>query len=939
MCFQLIQVILFFIGVVKYSAPYEAYNLTNARDSTKEVTQSASETLASKEMTQSASETLVAIDVIRTDLVQQNATDSSESFPALNKPETATTLSKVSSTFSSGVKTNLSIKNLTTLTVVMTSPQHTYDIITASLMTPAAEVPPTFTMTSGKYTFTWDKTTVSPRVYQNSWCPRRCLNGNIVYINNLDKLCISPRCFPCECRRPACEIFGICCPDLTSPTYPPQHISVKVGLYSEEEVMTSKSLKHMPEIFQFFNKNFNKTSDQVSTYTVHKPTLGCDVKSSFMKFLYIRSCPPDYLGHEKTMCEIELELENITMSWYTRVIDSATGVAYKNIYCATCNGVNKPLEMSITIQCTTYMYVYNALDSTHFLKLALMDNSTCVVMQDFPTNISLLTCSEKFFPDNVISSCPNDDSTTDQDVKYSCEHLVETSNRVLISPAVYTNIFCSICATMRFPYINKCGMSGGSTGLTFRSPFDFILSSDEDITEESQSNVSLSPVCQSFEWSSPNGKCLQLFCSEGKLLGNTSCKTAISQITGLEYKIHILLLPKDTMDSEDMSGNETISTEELFHGVEAEVTIVFKDLIESAWLNIGLVMETKSRTNKIKFLWIDGTILSTKNISRDEFEIVTLERLSSFNTNNFSIVLNMKTIYGFIDGETYCNKMKSTFINLDCQIYQFSLVASSYVGVYQSSRIQLELNRILTCRYVKFDPSNYTLHIDEKFAPPLVTIVIDLEVIQLKSTSPDHFNMLFIDPESEGKLLVCKELLDTVRFSLSATRTTPIHMIIDDVTRAAKYYLSYVCFGISMLCLTLTILTYSLFSSLRTLAGQNNMCLSVTLLLAQILSIVNSAVSAPSPLCTALGLMFHFAWLWTFTWTFICSFRMFRVFTAKNRTVSSNGAVSLLKRVFLSIIFPSIVVTSVVISNYFVSSARTIGYGLYRCYLDTSFLI
>ncbi|CAL1527395.1 unnamed protein product, partial [Lymnaea stagnalis] len=157
-----------------------------------------------------------------------------------------------------------------------------------------------------------------------------------------------------------------------------------------------------------------------------------------------------------------------------------------------------------------------------------------------------------------------------------------------------------------------------------------------------------------------------------------------------------------------------------------------------------------------------------------------------------------------------------------------------------------------------------------------------------------------------------------------------------------QYIVSLACLVISILCLVMTVFTYFQFSALRSTAGTNNTCLSASLLLAQGLLLACSHVSGPSTLCTFLAVANHFMWLWMFTWTFICSLHMFRVFSAKTRSTKATSDtlnLVLLKRVLASASFPMTIVCTVITSSYVLSDSTNIGYGGDVCQLNSQLLI
>ncbi|CAL1543159.1 unnamed protein product, partial [Lymnaea stagnalis] len=151
-----------------------------------------------------------------------------------------------------------------------------------------------------------------------------------------------------------------------------------------------------------------------------------------------------------------------------------------------------------------------------------------------------------------------------------------------------------------------------------------------------------------------------------------------------------------------------------------------------------------------------------------------------------------------------------------------------------------------------------------------------------------------------------------------------------------------VSLGASMLGLVLTLITYCRFPALRTMAGMHTVLLSATLLCAQALLVASSHVKPPSTLCTTLGIVTHFVWLLKFTWTFICSFQMLRVFTAKTRSHAPTGRkrrVRLLKLSLGSLALPAVVIATVICYSGVSSHGEEIGYGLTQCYLDQEVVV
>ncbi|KAI8783004.1 G-protein coupled receptor, putative, partial [Biomphalaria glabrata] len=150
------------------------------------------------------------------------------------------------------------------------------------------------------YYHIWNQTSMSVMDYHREVCPDRCDNGTKVHGRDRH-LFLNIECFNCKCKRPACEMYGICCEDI---------------------------------------------SESPSTWTQPKesPSLYCDDKSMYnFPFLCIRSCPKDYRGNNevKRLCQEDVSVSETTMDTFLRVIDTENEGIYYNIYCAMCNNVNK----------------------------------------------------------------------------------------------------------------------------------------------------------------------------------------------------------------------------------------------------------------------------------------------------------------------------------------------------------------------------------------------------------------------------------------------------------------------------------------------------------------------------------------------------------------------------------------------------------------------
>ncbi|XP_055875083.1 adhesion G protein-coupled receptor L1-like [Biomphalaria glabrata] len=224
------------------------------------------------------------------------------------------------------------------------------------------------------------------------------------------------------------------------------------------------------------------------------------------------------------------------------------------------------------------------------------------------------------------------------------------------------------------------------------------------------------------------------------------------------------------------------------------------------------------------------------------------------------------------------------------------------------------------------------MNVDYVVLPPDVKIEIDLFETTIYIT--DQRDLKMVDVDEDGGLNVCVELLDKLigqqqQSFLSLMSKT------SKGTDLVEYIVSLVCFVASIICLILTLLTYVIFPVLRTEAGINNMFLSGSLLLAQVSSRASSQSVRASTLCTALGVLTHFLWLWNFTWSFICSYHMYKVLVPSSTTVQPR---KLWMTILCSVLFPTLITVTTIVLSFVIPNGQIIRYGFSMCYLNTAFL-
>ncbi|KAI8794423.1 adhesion G protein-coupled receptor L2, partial [Biomphalaria glabrata] len=246
----------------------------------------------------------------------------------------------------------------------------------------------------------------------------------------------------------------------------------------------------------------------------------------------------------------------------------------------------------------------------------------------------------------------------------------------------------------------------------------------------------------------------------------------------------------------------------------------------------------------------------------------------------------------------------------------------------------LGLSSLMLCKYVSFNETDYQLTVNDTVTPPDVSISIDFNVTKI--IIKDNKDLIMIEVTDEGILNVCVDLLDRILYE-SERNSKHSGQECTETMCLIEYILTLTCFSLSAVCLLLTMLTYLMFPELRTMVGLNNFFLSCSLLMAQMSLLASIRIFQSGVHCQVLGVVTHFLWLWNFSWSFICSYRMLLVFTDQTR---SCGLITtkheMWKFVCVSFALPVSAVLTCIGYHFFVTEGRDIGYGKVRCYLDSN---
>nr|KAI8766920.1 putative adhesion G protein-coupled receptor E4P [Biomphalaria glabrata] len=565
----------------------------------------------------------------------------------------------------------------------------------------------------------------------------------------------------------------------------------------------------------------------------------------------------------------------------------------------------------------------------------------------FPENFTLLDCP---FLKNVPIDYYRRKTAffADSDVLRACE-AGQFGNEFVVfdleNRKFFKNIFCAISFRLEYPRTYTQCICETKVFRNKPLPFSLLLdpSSRNRIEKTGPITVSSIPAsqCSVNEWPSMNGDCHPFLCGPGKEFLDGKCTVKVEEIKGLSYRLRLWLQPIPSERQKlyslvltDLNARKTFYS--LFNKIKEmveEFTTIYK-------LDVGGLADT----NSIPFLkfpaifWMECLLFAHQNISRNDFDIQILNQFmyGNISVQNFeNIKLIVKPIQ-MLPRFVVANSVAQNIINQSRTAYlHVEYKSESFITGLKVDYISV--NHVLICRFVRFEPDQYQTDVRDDVIPPDITLTIDLNGTKILITDTADLNM--VDIGQDGELNVCEDLLNS-----------KLKMFKEDVlegtnrelagTSLAEYIVSIACSSASILCLVLTLMTYVLFSELGTEAGLNNMFLSSSLLLAQVCLMITSLISSLSTMCTVLGVVTHFLWLWMFSWSFLCSYHMFQVFTSNTRRTSSQqDRLKFWKKILFSLTCPSAIILTTVVCSYLASGAKDIGYGRFSCYLNSTLLV
>jgi hypothetical protein len=173
----------------------------------------------------------------------------------------------------------------------------------------------------------------------------------------------------------------------------------------------------------------------------------------------------------------------------------------------------------------------------------------------------------------------------------------------------------------------------------------------------------------------------------------------------------------------------------------------------------------------------------------------------------------------------------------------------------------------------------------------------------------------------DGKIRVClDDLLDKPGTSRSVTLLQTVYKTVDNV-----------CTILSLVCLSVTFVTYCLLPDIRNIPGYNNMNLIFSLFWAQFTLKFGIWQPTTSILCPLFGILIHYFWMSTFCAMNVCSFHMYVVFRSSVNPIPS--AKRIVYHMAYTYITPCAVIVLTVAVHLTLSKGSSFGYGGTTCFI------
>ena len=258
-------------------------------------------------------------------------------------------------------------------------------------------------------------------------------------------------------------------------------------------------------------------------------------------------------------------------------------------------------------------------------------------------------------------------------------------------------------------------------------------------------------------------------------------------------------------------------------------------------LEYGFVWRQKENQNHIAIsgppdaLWVEALVESNERSSRDWLERYLSDELTTanlhFNLSNNHIQYQSRAFPARLP------KPSEICLRSDINCYRSDYSIVFLPETFEEVDHFIEATELMNCPYINFNKTMYDIFYSEESRSLFPDTIITLKIGAATLNFSKHSELYHTELSKDESLKVCRNLLDLKLKELEEEQRREFYSKIfvskADEATTAQYYLTLACVSISMVCLILTLATYSRFRALRSAAGVNNIFLCASLLLAQ----------------------------------------------------------------------------------------------------------
>ncbi|XP_069128727.1 uncharacterized protein [Argopecten irradians] len=403
-----------------------------------------------------------------------------------------------------------------------------------------------------------------------------------------------------------------------------------------------------------------------------------------------------------------------------------------------------------------------------------------------------------------------------------------------------------------------------------------------------------------------------LACYPGKIVSGDECIPLLRTTTRLKYTMALSM--EGTISTADQAKDLfTDAREEILSEIETKLD--FKGIhVESFHIMSNVSCSVLNMTSPIAYhLMVQTTFIILDVIERLPSEIALL------NLTKDDLMISNVSFRSRPSNEAYFLP-SAHGSNFDDFCYQKSQYQNKLWEALSDIRATL-VSDIIICRHVVLDRDEYNIQLETR------------ELSVKYSSRKFHQDKYVRMPDD--KVHVCLDDYDDI---ISEYMARPSHDPLRDVLSIT----TLACTVISLFCLFLTLITYSLFRTLRSVPGVNNMNLVFAMFFSQGLFQFGLERTSNPTLCMSVGVLTHYFWLVTFTCMNVCSYHMYSVFAINTLTGRSRN---IRKRIALYMLYsygiPMLVIAANIITTYVISAGddvtsglADIGYGGDICFIS-----